>query len=225
MPKDYSYLEGLVFCKLTIIEKILVPECDPPHRLKCLCACGNIHEIRFSHWGKINSCGCYSGDRGSNFYKDGRAKERLFYIWLAMKRRCFNKNCEGYKNYGAKGITICEEWMDYAVFRTWALSHGYLDNLTIDRFPNMDGNYEPSNCRWATQLQQTRNRHNTVHVSYKGISKPLAEWVDIIGEDKGKRIRLRFYRAKRRKTNEEEIFNGYEQILDSYINAHSTVIS
>lgn len=74
-----------------------------------------------------------------------------------MRMRCLNKNSSVYPYYGGRGISICDEWSDFAVFRQWALDHGYRDDLTIDRL-DVDGNYEPSNCIWADAQAQSENR-------------------------------------------------------------------
>lgn len=86
---------------------------------------------------------------------------RLYNIWCLMKRRCFNPKDEKYKRYGARGITVCDEWRNnYEMFYKWAHANGYKDYLTIDRINN-DGNYEPGNCRWATIIEQANNKSNS----------------------------------------------------------------
>lgn len=87
----------------------------------------------------------------------GESRLRLYTIWMRMKDRCYKEKCNVYKYYGGKGVAICEGWRnDFKAFKEWALSHGYNDNLSIDR---IDGgkNYEPSNCRWATRMEQQSN--------------------------------------------------------------------
>ena len=106
---------------------------------------------------------------------------RLHNIWLTMRQRCEKPHCTGYKKYGAKGIKVCEEWSSFENFRDWACSHGYTDDLTIDRI-NPCGNYEPNNCRWATQKEQQNNRTNNVQLTYNGETKSIHEWADITGK-------------------------------------------
>lgn len=85
---------------------------------------------------------------------------RLYRIWKGVLSRCRNESSTDYKWYGAKGVTVCEEWNEYVNFRDWAISNGYKDDLTIDRIDPF-GNYEPSNCRWATIKEQNFNKRNS----------------------------------------------------------------
>lgn len=122
--------------------------------------------------GYIKSCGCYHKRRvkESNI-THGLGTTRLYNIWLKLKDRIYNPKNKNYNDYGGRGITICEEWLDVQNFYNWAISNGYSEGLSIDRIEN-DGNYEPSNCRWTTKTIQSRNQRirkdNTS--GYKGVS-------------------------------------------------------
>ena len=112
-------------------------------------------------------------------YKHGLRKTRLFSIWANMKTRCQNPNTPVYEYYGARGITVCDEWKDdFQSFYDWSMMNGYSDNLTIDRIDN-DGNYEPSNCRWVTMKEQSENTRRNHIVVLNEISKPLSVWCNI----------------------------------------------
>ena len=94
-----------------------------------------------------------------------------------MKHRCSNPKI---KNYGGRGIKVCEEWQTFKPFEEWSLSNGYREGLSIDRIDN-DGNYEPSNCRWADKTTQENNRSNNVCLEYKGEKRTISEWARIYG--------------------------------------------
>lgn len=125
-----------------------------------LCECGN----ETTQWvidiekGKVKSCGCkrYLDLIDRNTVHSG-CGTRLYRIWRGLFKRCCNPNSTDYLNYGARGITICEYWNKFEVFKNWALCNGYKDNLTIDRI-NENGNYEPDNCRWATKKEQSEHK-------------------------------------------------------------------
>ena len=104
-------------------------------------------------------------------------KEPLYAVWGTMKARCENPKHNRYHIYGGRGITVCDEWHDYLTFRKWATKAGYRSGLQIERV-NTDGNYEPSNCEWRSAKDQQRNRRNNRIITYKGVSKSLAEWAD-----------------------------------------------
>ncbi len=92
-----------------------------------------------------------------------------------MRNRCSNPRTHEFYLYGGRGIKICEEWSDYKVFHEWAMSHGYEDDLSIER-KNNNGNYEPENCEWIPKAKQAGNRQTSVLVKYKGKEKTLAGW-------------------------------------------------
>jgi len=98
-----------------------------------------------------------------------------------MKSRCYYTGNIAYKNYGGRGITVCEKWIhDFLVFRDWALTHGYTEELTIDRKDN-NGNYSPENCKWSTPKEQANNTRYNVRITHEGQTKTVAEWSEILG--------------------------------------------
>ena len=110
-----------------------------------------------------------------------KTKNRLHSIWRHIKYRCLDATHYAYNSYGGRGITICDEWKnDFSTFYEWSMANGYSDSLTLDRI-DVNGNYEPSNCRWATWKEQGNNRRNNVLLTFKGKTKTLAEWADDIG--------------------------------------------
>lgn len=97
-----------------------------------------------------------------------------------MRQRCTNENCINYKNYGGKGICVCDEWNDFENFYNWAISNGYEEHLTIDRISS-NGDYTPHNCRWVTQKEQQNNRTNNRLIEFCGEIHTLGEWSSITG--------------------------------------------
>lgn len=188
-------LKGMKFGKLTVIEL------DSLHgkigaSWKCLCECGNTTIARMKHltYGNTKSCGCLKKELGTIFdIDDNKESYRIYHIWNGMKSRCYSKNNDSYHNYGGRGIEICNEWLnDFMSFYNWAINNGYSNELSIDRI-EVNGNYEPSNCRWATDKEQQNNRRNNLHVTINGVTKTGAQWedeYDLARGSVGKRISI-----------------------------------
>lgn len=130
----------------------------------------------------IEDTGSRSGENNPA-YKHGAVGTRLYSIYTGMLKRCRQKTTNGYERYGGRGIMVCEEWKGkhgFEHFRDWALSNGYSDDLTLDRI-DVNGNYEPSNCKWSTMREQCNNRRSNVFLEYNGERHTLAEWARIVG--------------------------------------------
>lgn len=148
----------------------------------CKCDCGNNSVAIGSNLirGNTKACGCVKlTEIGDRTRKHGMVKSRIFKIWAGMRKRCMNPNCFAYKDYGGRGITICKRWDKFDLFYE-DMGKTYSDNLSLDRI-NPNGNYEPTNCRWATMKQQNNNRRNNRIVKCDGIEKTLAQWSEISG--------------------------------------------
>ena len=172
-PKN---LTNLTFGRLTVLkvyEEVTFKSGSKNTRWLCKCSCGKEKVVFRSNLinGHSTSCGCYQKEIVSTHRL---TNHRLYGIWLEVKKRCLDKKRASYKNYGGRGIVICDEWMDFMNFYEWSLNNGYSDSLTLDRVDN-DGNYSPENCRWATRSVQNNNTRRNVYVECRGEKKTLAQ--------------------------------------------------
>jgi len=173
---------GKTFNQLTIIARS-----DPKRKTGrtmwlCQCTCGNKleaegYKIRSGH---TKSCGCRLG---KNLYKHGQYKTKIYTIWQAMKSRCFSKNGANYKNYGGRGIGVCDEWLNFEGFKK-DMGDSYKENLELDRIDN-NGKYCKENCRWTTRKVQCNNTRVNAMVNYYGKKMTVSELADHLGVSYG----------------------------------------
>lgn len=171
-------ITGQKFGRLTVIKFLRIEN----HKAiwLCKCECGNLKEIATGALtsGNTKSCGCLNHE--PTIIKHGKYDTRLYRILHDMKRRCYNKDSKAYNNYGNRGVAVCDEWLqDFQAFYDWSMANGYDDTLTIDRI-DVNGNYEPSNCRWATRKQQNRNTRRNRNYTINGETHCLKEWCEIL---------------------------------------------
>lgn len=185
---------GKKFNKLLVLKEVKTKYRD--RYFLCRCDCGNEKIIRGKHLtsNKIVSCGCYQKEIcGKTHITHGLTNSRLYSIYKDIIKRCTNKNHSTYKNYGARGITICNEWKnDFMSFYNWAISNGYNDSLTIDRIDN-NGNYEPNNCHWCDRITQANNTRRNHFLTFNGKTQTIAQWgreLNMNSAKIGKRINL-----------------------------------
>lgn len=150
----------------------------------CLCDCGNIKEVSIGHlrYGDTRSCGCWEMEnRKKSKKKHGEtaAKKKIsveYYAWRSMKDRCTNPKYEYYSNYGGRGISVCERWdKSFANFLD-DMGRRPIEKESLDRYPDVNGNYEPGNCRWATSKEQAGNKTNNKWIEYNGKKMIQADW-------------------------------------------------
>ncbi len=167
-------LTGQRFGRLVVIERA---ENDKSGNVRWVCRCDCGKTITTNGWslrnGATKSCGCL---RRTAVTTHGLSHTRLYCIWTSMKNRCYDPNMRFYKDYGGRGIVVCDEWRkNFIAFYNWAMSHGYREDLTLDRIDN-DGPYSPENCRWATRKEQANNRRGGTKVTLHGQTRSILEW-------------------------------------------------
>lgn len=162
---NFIDLTGMRYGKLTVLKQ--GERFHNKITWECQCDCGNKITVlpNSLRTGNTKSCGCLSG-------KHGGTKTRLYVVWCRMMDRCYKPYVERYKNYGGRGIIVCDEWHDFANFREWAIASGYDQNAkhyecTLDRI-DVNGNYCPSNCRWISMNEQMQNTTRTHYIIVNG---------------------------------------------------------
>lgn len=175
-------IKGQRFGRWTVVERVGTNK-SGCILWRCQCDCGKEKVVngKILRNGESSSCGCLHSEiiaqQGRKNTTHGKRHTRIYREWSAMKARCYNENHSRYHRYGGRGITICEEWHDFQAFYDWAIANGYQDNLTLDRIDS-NGNYEPSNCRWATQKEQQNNRGNNHVITLEGRAQTLQQWAE-----------------------------------------------
>lgn len=215
MGKATPIITGDVFGHLTVIDDSLnwtYRESGKKDRVVlCECDCENktrkfvrVDDLRHN---KVTSCGCLCEHHHMS-------NTKIYQQWAGMCARCYRKTHSSYKNYGARGISVCKEWRkSFETFYSWATSNGFKDGMTIERIDN-DGNYCPENCTLIPKSEQSKNRRNSIYLTYKGETKGLKEWARITGIKYGTLL-------KRYHKNEDPAYIMKEFVKDDIINRAS----
>ena len=173
-------LENQRFGRLTVIKEVGRTKSGGSTWL-CKCDCGGEKVISSNGLlhGKTQSCGCIKREQNVEMFGTHRdTNNPLWRLWCTVKNRCNNPNNHKYSNYGGRGIKVCPEWeTNYPAFREWCVTNGYEKGLTIER-KDVNGDYSPANCIFATQKIQQNNRTNNHLITYEGVTKTLSQWAE-----------------------------------------------
>lgn len=197
-----SKYEGLRFGRLTVISLARIHKSHSVWR--CICTCGNETEALQSHLarGGVRSCGCLKKEElADRVSKHKMTNSKEYSSWCGMKYRCHNPKCRYYKNYGGRGIIVCDKWLNS--FESFIDDMGPMPEgkYSLDRI-DVNGNYEPTNCRWATDHTQGRNRRNNHWIEYQDKRMITADWAKFLGLDLG------YFYGLLKKKSIEEIYNN-----------------
>lgn len=186
--------KGVVYVRKKLEVKIgdrygrleIIEECESFTKTRfflCKCDCGEEKKVLLADLrrGHTKSCGCFRKEKLSSLYTThGCLPKKLYHIWNKMKDRCLKPNNDRYVYYGERGIKICAEWMDFTLFRSWALQNGYKEGLSIER-DDYDANYGPSNCRWIPKSEQPLNSRHNRTFTFNGKTQCLTLWAKELG--------------------------------------------
>lgn len=167
---------GNVYHRLTVVESAGSTSSGDSMWL-CRCECGTMTTVARGELrkGSTKSCGCLRSSQGGDY------KTTEYRSWKEMKRRCYNPRNSQYHLYGGRGIAICDRWRKSFVNFLADMGTKPFPEATIDRFPDMNGNYDPGNCRWATKREQSQNSRKARMLTYNGETLCLREWSRRIG--------------------------------------------
>lgn len=187
MGRKLIDMTGQVFGRLTVMEYIGRQFNSSTWRCQCECGKTSVVQASALKSGSVLSCGCYRKDRMSTLTLshgerggENRGNSVEYKAWDGMISRCHNQTDKNWKWYGARGITVCEQWRnDFSAFLR-DMGRRPAARMSIDR-KDGNGHYEPSNCRWATPIEQARNRSNNRIVEYGGSSMPLSAAAEAAG--------------------------------------------
>lgn len=188
--KQETDILGYVYGRLTVESfsyKEKLSKAGYEYYFNCKCKCGNNKKIKRSSLKnkRVNSCGCLHTEQLIERNENNRKYDigldnqfnKLYGSWKAMHDRCNNPLHVRYSRYGGRGIKIFEDWNNWNSFRDWAIDNGWKDGLTIERL-DFNGNYEPTNCTWATYKEQANNTSTNKYIKYKGETKTLSRWCE-----------------------------------------------
>lgn len=173
MSRKLNDLTGKTFGLLTVINRA-ENDINSKSMWCCKCDCGNEKIISGNSLSRGNStsCGCFKLKLHTTH---GMSKSNIYKVFTGMLQRCNNKKHKNYKDYGARGISVCKDWLTFESFYKWSMENGYRENITLDRVDN-NGNYSPSNCKWVTMAQQSLNKRSSFYITFNGKTQTLKEW-------------------------------------------------
>lgn len=215
-------ITGQKFGKLTAIklDHIKKEKHGTRHFWLFKCECGKecIINKQYAISGHTKSCGCSKSEMITNaLLTHNLSKSRIYITYHSMIARCYKETVQAYKNYGKRGIKVYDEWKnDFMAFYNWAMANGYKDDLTLDRI-NVNGNYEPDNCRWITKGEQTRNTRHNRNVTFRGKTHCVSEWAEIYKIDKrllGQRLNAGWSFTRAVKTPASEYKQRSEKLIE-----------
>ncbi len=184
-------LVGQKFKRLTVIRESGRTKAGKT-KFMCICDCGKEVEVVGSGLvgGNSGSCGCLQKEnsaagRIAAVVTHGLSGHPIYRVWIDIRRRCYDPRDTTYHNYGARGIGMCPEWKDdFKPFYDWCMANGWEQGLEVDRYPDNNGDYEPTNCRITTRKKNCNNKRMNVHAEIDGVRKTAAEWAEVTGKNK-----------------------------------------